>query len=192
MPLTKEEIEELVITAGSSLQELQSEFGRKNVVAARVRFPRRYLDTANVIRRTLPNIGSECQRRNVTYSLMSLDAIRWLVIRTDISGAALSMLVKNGILILGNLCDWMTKQATRYYASNRPYKERTKNLVNREIISDELKIDLDWIWDIRCDQHLHEIYVLEYDNYSRNDMNRAVQAFNLLRDKLVKIKGSAI
>lgn len=192
MPLTEEEIKELVNTAGSALRELQSGLGRDNVPAARVRFPRGYLDKAEKIRRTLPDIGSDCQRRNVTYSLTGLDAIRWLVIRTDISGAALSMLIKTGICILGNLCDWMTKEATKGYASSKPYNKRTQNLVNREMISEDLKIDLNWVWKIRCDEHLHRSDTLEHDKYSRNDMNRAVRAFSELRDILVEIYGSAL
>ena len=192
MPLTDEEIERLVSTAGAALRELQNEFGRENIPAARVRFPRGYLDTADKIRRTLPRIGREVQRRNATYALINLDVLRWLVIRTDISGAALSMLVKNGICILGNLCDWMTKEANRGHASNRYYKSRTRNLVRREIISEDLKINLDWVWNIRCEEHLHEIYTLEHDKYSRIDMNRAVRAFSDLRDILIEIRGSAV
>jgi len=192
MPLTEDETENLVSTAGAALQELQNEFGRENIPTARVRFPRGYLDTAVKIRRTLPRIGREVQRRNAAYALINLDVLRWLVIRTDISGAALSMLVKSGICILGNLCDWMTKEANRGHASNRYYKTRTRNLVRREIISEDLKIDLDWTWDIRCDEHIHEIYTLEHDRYSRNDMNRAVQAFSDLRNILIEIRGSAV
>jgi len=39
---------------------------------------------------------------------MTLDVFRWLVIRTDRSGAALSMIVKQGIVVL----EWITRGAT--------------------------------------------------------------------------------
>ena len=36
---------------------------------------------------------------------MALDILGWLVMRTDLRGAALSMIVKEGIVIVGVLCN---------------------------------------------------------------------------------------
>ena len=122
---------------------------------------------------------------------MTLDIFRWLVIRTDLSGPALSMIAKEGICVLGALCEWLTKEATRGQASGRPYTQRTAKLVELGHIDHNLKTELDWIWDIRCNEHLHEVDTLEHEMYSRNDMNRAFSAYALLRDKLVTIHGEA-
>jgi hypothetical protein len=105
MPLTREEIDKLVTTANSTLQTLQNEFERDSVAHARVKFPRGFIRTASECRGTLPQLGEEVQRRNASYALMTLDVFRWLVVRTDLSGAALSMIVKEGISLIGGLCD---------------------------------------------------------------------------------------
>lgn len=122
---------------------------------------------------------------------MLLDVFRWLVVRTDLSGAALSLIVKEGICVLGAICEWLTKEATRGHAGNRPYLQRTAKLVELGHIDGGLKMELDWIWDIRCNEHLHEVTSLEHEMYSRGDYNRAFNAYVAFRNKLVALHGAA-
>jgi hypothetical protein len=131
------------------------------------------------------------QRRNASYALMTLDVFRWLVVRTDLSGAALSMIVKEGTSLIGVLCEWLTKEATRGHASKRPYKQRTQKLVELEHIDASLKVELDWVWDIRCNEHLHEVTSLEHVMYPKEHYDRALRAYRELRDALVKLHGCA-
>lgn len=178
--------------ASELLQHIQNELGRKNDVRGRIRFPRRFIRTASELRRELPHFGKEVQRRNVSYALIMTDVLRWLAIRTDLKGAALSMIVKEGICILGAICEWMTKEGTRGHASSRPYCQRTKKLVELNLIDDNLKEELDWIWDVRCNEHLHEVRHLEHEVYTRAHYNRALRAYRGLRDKLkLEIDGQA-
>jgi hypothetical protein len=120
--------------------------------------------------------------------------LRWLVVRTDLAGPAVSLIVKEGICIMGGLCEWLTKEATRGHASKRPYKQRTEKLVDLGVISTDLKAELDWTWDIRCREHLHEVTALECHTYTRKDYNRALKAYGELRDILVGVprKGGGI
>lgn len=171
-----------VSQADEALQTIQDQLGRKNDPAGRVRFPRGFIRTAGKLRATLPAFGTEVQRRNVTYTLMMTDVLRWLAVRTDLSGAALSMVVKEGISLLGAVCEWMTKEGTRGYASRRPYTQRTEKLVELGVISRTLKEELDWVWDVRCNAHVHEVTDLEHEKYSRADYNRALKAYTALRD----------
>lgn len=191
MPLTPQQVSALTTESSVALQSLQEEFGRNNVSAARVRFPRGFIRTAAVLRATLPNLGSEVQRRNGSYALMTLDVLRWLVVRTDLSGAALSLVVKEGISILGAICEWLTKEATRGRASGQSYKARTQKLVDLRHLPADLKTELDWVWDIRCNEHLHEVTSLEHEMYSREDYDRALKAYTELRNLLVARHGSA-
>ena len=191
MPITPAQLEALVTKANEALQLLQNELGSTNVPAARVRFPRGFIRTAATHRDSLPDLGQEVQRRNASYALMSLDVFRWLLVRTDLTGPALSMIVKEGVCVLGAVCEWLTKEATRGHASGRPYLQRTAKLVDLGHIDAELKIELDWIWDIRCNEHLHEVTALEHEMYSRDDYNRALKAYVALRNVLVDVHGAA-
>lgn len=191
MPLSDNEIQDLVTEASAALQTLQNELGITNVPLARVRFPRGFIRTAATHRHTLPNFGTEVQRRNASYALMTLDIFRWLLVRTDLSGPALSMIAKEGISVLGALSEWLTKEGTRGHAGNRPYKQRTAKLVELGHIELPLKTELDWLWDIRCNEHLHEVTELEIEMYSREDYNRALTAYTRLRGILVAIHVSS-
>jgi hypothetical protein len=122
---------------------------------------------------------------------MTLDVFRWLVVRTDLSGTALSMIVKGGVSLVGALCEWLTKEGTRGHASKRPYTARTQKLVDLGHIVAPLKVELDWVWDIRCNEHLHEVTELEHVMYARDDYNRALRAYTKLRDALIAVHGRA-
>jgi len=191
MPLTADQLDDFVLQAGTALQVIQNEHGRNNVVAARVRFPRGFIQTAGTHRLQLPNLGTDVQRRNASYGLMTLDVFRWLAVRTDLSGPALSLIVKEAICVIGALCEWLTKEATRGNGSSRPFTTRTARLVTGSVIDAGLKADLDWLWDIRCNEHLHAVASLEHEMYERADYNRALTAFTALRDKLVLLHGAA-
>jgi hypothetical protein len=129
MPLTQQEVSALVDDAGAALQQLQDEFGSRNVPGARVRFPRGFIGTAVYHRTTLPKIGTEVQRRNASYALMNLDLFRWVATRTDLSATSLSILMKECICVLGVLCEWLTKAALHGRGSKSSYKQRTAKLV---------------------------------------------------------------
>ena len=192
MALNPNDLERLVISASEALQAIQNEYGKKNVVETRVRFPRGFIRTATEVRRTLPDLGKKVQRKNVSYALMKNDVFRWLAIRTDLSGTALSMVLKEGISSLGGICEWLTKEATRGHGSRKPYAKRTEKLVDLIVIDSDLKDELDWIWEIRCNEHLHEVTSLEHTMYSRADYNRALKAYSKFRDILVTIHGQAV
>ena len=190
MPLSDAQIQAHVLRASESLQALQDEFGRDNVPAARVRFPRGFIRTVGTIRATLPNLGTELQRRNACYSLMQLDVLRWLLVRTDISGTALSMTVKQGIVILGGLCEWLTREATHGHGSKRKFEIRTERLIGLGVIDQALKTELDWVWEMRCNAHIGEVEHLEHSLYRRDDYNRARTAYASFRDALVEVYGT--
>lgn len=191
MPLTSAQLQALVTQANDALATIQAEYGRENIVDARIRFPRGFIRPAQSYRALLPNLGSEVQRRNACYASMTLDVYRWVCVRTDLSGAALSMVVKEAICVIGALCEWLTKEGTRGNGSNRSYAIRTQRLVQAGTIDDALKIDLDWVWEIRCNEHLHEVATLEHELYSREDYNKALAAYKALRDALVAVHGVA-
>ena len=58
---------------------------------------------------------------------MTLDVFRWLVVRTDLSGAALSMIVKEGISLIGGLCEWLTKKAPVVMPATDPIVNERRN-----------------------------------------------------------------
>jgi hypothetical protein len=68
---------------------------------------------------------------------------------------------------------------------------RTQRLVHNGIIDAYLKTELAWVWDIRCNEHLHEVTSLEHEMYSRADYNRALAACKALKSALITVHGTA-
>lgn len=59
-----------------------------------------------------------------------------------------------------------------------------EQLVELGIIGDRTKADLDWVWEIRCREHLMDLGHVEYNRYIRGDYNRALTAYGELRDAM--------
>ena len=184
-------VQEAVVTASTALQSIQLACGRDNVPAARVRFPRGFMTNAVSHRVSLPNIGTEVQRRNASYALITVDVLRWLAIRTDLNGAALSVVAKQIIAMFGLLCEWLTKAASAGQGSKQSYRDRAVRLAERQIIDEALKDELLWVWEMRCYQHLYGVRFLEHARYSRADVNRAQRAYLKLCHLLIEQHGRA-
>jgi hypothetical protein len=172
-----QELEQLAITASGALQQIQTLLDRKKNNAGKVQFPRGYLRSAAQQRRLLPKIGTTLKRQNASYSLMLADTLRWIAIRTDLSGPSLGMLVKEAICIYGAILDWLLKEVTYRNGSRRSFAYRTQKCIDLGIIDQDLKDELDWVWGLRCNEHFHEVTESEIDMYGRADHNRARKAF---------------
>ncbi len=186
-----DELEAHVAAAGIALQEIQDAHGRDNVPKARIRFPRGFVQPASAYRATLPNLGSEVQRSNAAYSLMTVETLRWLIVRTDVFGAILSGLAKEVICIWGAVSEWLTKEACHGHGKKVSFSKRAEKLVALGVIDAQLKDELIWLWGIRCREHLHEVDKLEHDLYSRADLNRAKRCFSSLCERLIAVHGRA-
>jgi hypothetical protein len=172
-----QELEKLATTASDALQQIQTLLDRNKNNAGKVQFPRGYLQTAAQQRRLLPNIGTRLKCKNASYSLMLADTLRWLAIRTDLAGPPLSMLVKEAICIYGAILDWLLKEVTYGNGSRRSFQYRTQKCIELGIIDQDLKNELDWVWDLRCNEHFHEVTESEIDMYGRADHDKARKAF---------------
>ena len=176
MPLTADALSEVVEQINAGLSVLQTHYGREKVDAARIKFPRGFIRSASSLRQAFPNVGTEVQRRNAALALMTLDILRWLIIRTDLQGAARSMIVKQALFQLASVCEWLTASVIE----GNKFKTRNARLVAQGRISAELKNELDWLWDRRNDAHFLLVGEWEHERYTVDDVNRAQAAYSAL------------
>jgi hypothetical protein len=85
---------------------------------AKIKFPRGFLRTAFFHRKKMPTGLDALLFHNISYSLMTLDVIRWLVVRTDISGAAQSMIIKRAVTTLAEVMEALLKN---YSGKNKSF-----------------------------------------------------------------------
>ena len=182
---SKEDLDEAVARAGGDLQAIQDYVGRDFTKPCKVRFPRGFLRTASHFRLRLAFVADETLRQNMGYALMLHDVQHWILVRTDLAGIAKEMLIKDAIVLLGNLAETLTKiPLTTKAAQKESYKKRTQRLEGLGIITAALHTDLDWLWDTRCNCHLFLVTMREYGHYTVADYNRAVFTLRTIRDAL--------
>jgi hypothetical protein len=180
-----DQLKEAVARVSGDLQAIQNYLVQENHPNAKVRFPRGFIRTAAHFRQRFNFLNDETLRRNVAYTLILSDTYRWLLNRTDISGTAKEMIIKEGICLVGSLCESLTKDVLAdVVGKKRGYKDRTQYLLENQIIGAALKIELDWVWDTRNNEHLFLVEIREHEHYSLLDYNRAIRSLRQLRDQL--------
>ena len=94
------------------------------------------------------------------------------------------MVIKEGICLLASVCESLTKNVLKGRGSARSFKERAAKLESMGAISHSLRLELDWLWDTRGNEHLYLVPYPEYERYSPDDYNRALAAYSELRRDL--------
>jgi hypothetical protein len=180
-----EDLETALAEAGYLLQMVQNHLGLDRTREARVRFPRGFLRTAHTGRQRLGFVKKPALRTNLAYSLLLSDVYLWILLRTDLAGTARDMLVKANLALAGSIAEALL--ADHYHGvlgKRQRFTSRTAKLLADGAITQQAKDDLDWLWDVRCRQHLFEIDDSEFDAYSLHDNERGVTAVNGLIDAL--------
>ena len=115
------------------------------------------------------------------------DVQHWLLVRTDISGTAKEMVIKLQFFLLGSIVESITKSFLKGKCGGN-YSKRLEYLKEHGIISEQLQIDLNWLWDVRNKMHLFLLDNNEWlsTDYTVANHNRAVRAFKRILEILNK------
>lgn len=178
------ELEKIIRRVGGDIQAIQDYVGRDFTRECKIRFPRGYIRPAANFRSRLEYVADRTLRENISYALMLHDVQRWILMRTDLMGTAKEMLIKDAIVVLGNVAETLTKLPLAASAQKKSYKKRTAKLEALAIIPGPLRIDLDWLWDTRCNCHLFLVTMREHGHYTLVDYNRAVATLRVFSDAL--------
>lgn len=186
MPIENDEqLREASEKVSALVQEMQNYLGDRNIDEGKIRFPYGFIRTAGHFRGRVAFLNDYTLQSNIAYTLILADVLRWTLNRMDVVGTAKEMLAKQIICIMGGLVESTTKHYLRGQISTHAgYKPRTAKLVELDAITQDLKDELDWLWDTRMNEHLFLVGEREYQRYSIRESNRAVKAFRDLRDAL--------
>jgi hypothetical protein len=179
------ELGDAAAEASGLLQEIQDYLGKQHMEAGEVRFPRGYIRTAEEGRRRVAFIRDYTLRTNLSYTLMLSDVYSWILRRTDLAATAREMVIKAALFLGGSIAESiLVGYYTGVLGRNQKYKKRTARLVSDGIVSEKVKHDLDWLWDMRNRQHLFLAEAREIDHYGNEDYLRAAVALRALVDGL--------
>lgn len=179
---------ELLLAAaevGEKIQAIHDYLGDRNHPNGIIRFPGGYLRTCVEHRKKYLFITDHTLRSNIAYTLLLTDLFRWLLNRTDISGQAKEMLIKKEISSIGSIVESVTKCYLKGRSGGgQNYKHRSQALFDENIISEQLKEELDWVWDVRNGEHLTLLKQRDWKIYEMKDCNKAIRALHQLRSNL--------
>lgn len=177
--------------ASRAIQEIQDYLGEpsNNKKAGKVRFPRGYIRTASYYRSKINCISNATLKKNLSYNLMYGDIMRWISNRTDLSGTAKDMLIKQGVVLYGSIVESILIHICEgVIGKKHKFKERTKRMESHGIIDKDLRDDLNWLWDKRNNQHVFLLTFSEYEHYTVKDWNKAVKILASLVEQIEKWK----
>ena len=190
MPIrSKAELRKASEQAGDLLQQIHDYCARNKLNwagcdEARVRFPRGFIRPASTQRGRLRFIENESLRDNLAYTLILSDVVLWLRLRTDLWGTPKHMLTKLYAFLVGTLCESITRAYLRGRCGQN-FARRNEYLLRHNVISQEAKDNLDWLWDVRNRMHLFQLTAREYENeYTDECHARCVKTFRQLINAL--------
>jgi hypothetical protein len=129
MPIeTEQELEDIIQRVSGDIQAIQDYVGRDFARSAKIRFSRGFLRTAAGFRSRLWFVANATLRENISYALILHDVQHWVLNRTDLSSTAREMLIKDAIVLIGNIAETLTNLPLTASGRKRSYKQRTKGL----------------------------------------------------------------
>ena len=171
------------------LQEIEDELKHAGVaglpMTPKFRFPRGFIQTADLYRRVYP-----CRRRrigdNVAYTLQFLDVLRWILIRTDLDLTAQQMVLKYGVVGTFSIIEGLIFDSlkSRRIDPGKKFRKTLEKAKVAGIITESLFLDLAHVHELREKIHLHLYEVSGAKKYNLGDWNFSVTALRNLADEL--------
>jgi len=95
------------------------------------------------------------------------------------------MLIKNCIVVFGSICESMARASTKgVIGKEHKFKTRTMRMVDKGMITEDLRSRLDWLWDKRQSIHIYLISPPEDGLYKHSDYMKAKSTTYDLLDAL--------
>lgn len=176
------------------LQKIQDYLGRDKNDDGKIKFPRKYLKTVNAHMGFLPHLANDALKRNIAYTAVMIDVLKWLIIRTDIAFTPREMIIKTAIILLVSMVEAVTNATVPIITCklgkiSKPvtgYKERVKILYERKIISEEVRDVLKKAWALRGRVHIPVNGEVEINIYNDSVYNEILNAYEEMCNSLKK------
>jgi len=142
--------------------------------SGRIRFPRGFIGTVDSHSKKFAWMNNYTLRRNLAYQLIYYDVLKWVGNRTDLSGLALQMLYKNAIVLQATIAESVLIESSKQAQfKERRFQKVVDRFVEVGIFDASTSDDLEWLWGLRNEIHLHLLEDIEFMKYKSTDIVRA-------------------
>jgi len=182
---TDRELTNAVALVNDRLQQIQNYLGEQNPDSGRVKIPKGYIRPVQHFKDRLKFVSDETIKNNLAYALVQSDVYLWLINRMDLYGVAREMTLKFAIALIGSISETVAVAGTDGIIGQRhSFCKRCDRMVDLKIITDSLRKNLHWLWEVRSSIHIYDIDYTEHKKYHIKDYNRAVRTGKKLMNTL--------
>jgi hypothetical protein len=102
-----------------------------------------YIRRAELFQQKFWFVEPDHLRRNISYALILDDVHRWIISRTDLAGVAQEMVLKDSLVLLGNIAEVLTQvPLTTSADQKKDFRKRLSLLMQKGAIDSELSAEL--------------------------------------------------
>lgn len=179
---------------GRLFHELEYHILKNDIERVDIRFPRGVLRTADSFRNELYFIDDYTFKTNLSYHLMLTDIYRWLLNRFDLRFTAQEMLIKEGICLAGRICGDISQYMAKNLIEDGKVGVNSSLTILRDndIINNELRKRLKYLWGQRNKIHLSTVNIREFGVYDLDKYNEAIDTWIQLKLSLQKARSEGI
>lgn len=182
MPITQDDLviknrfdlQKSVALVDQHLQAITDYLATEPKNSGRIRFPRGFIGTVDSHSKKFAWMNNSTLRRNLAYQLIYYDVLKWVGNRTDLSGLALQMLYKNAIVLVATIAEsFLIESSKQAQFKERKFQKVVDRFVEERIFNSSTSDDLEWLWGLRNEIHLHLLKDIEFMKYKGTDIVRA-------------------
>lgn len=152
-----------------------------------IEIPKKYIRKLSYFENCFQFLKDPIVRKNISYALQLSDFNSWILNRTDISLSVRDMFIKESIILLGSIAEAVLVTDSKGKLSNKlTFRERTQRYLEMGLITEKLKLELDWLWKARNFVHINKADEKEFGKYSDEMYTRAINACMSLSTQLSK------
>lgn len=186
------EINKLIVDAGRILQRLENNLKKEYSdsdeylhTKTEISFPCGVIRTVSRFEELYP-CEDEGLGKNIAYTLLGVDVLRWLLNRFNILGIAQEMIIKTAIVMVVSVIEGLVYEKVKKLGDTpaKKFSKNIKKLKKQKVISSELYQRLEEIRYNRNNVHLYLPGTKEFQKYELKDYNEAITALKLLRSEL--------
>lgn len=174
------ELEQRARRASDDIQFIQSFLGENKCEEAKIEFPKGVIRYASGYQCQVSFLENKVLIKNISYSLIMMDVLRWLVIRTTIGLVAKEMIIKSAIIVLVSVVEAITKGVSELIKGKivGGYENRLNLLVEENIISVEIRSKLMDAWRKRGKVHIPIKGEVEISCYDEKNINEIIEVYH--------------
>ena len=95
------------------------------------------------------------------------------------------MLIKEGICTVAAISEAISIFPEAHGLGRRTsFNQRMTRLCEMRVLTETQRAELEWLWQVRSDEHIYDLVHYEYVAYGKRDWLRSVLAYHGLRDGL--------